>query len=58
MSIRCMDGHITPEEWERIEAFAQKPSYLRRPEHLLPEEATEGDESVTEQWQATNRDVS
>ncbi|MDQ2073937.1 hypothetical protein ACODNH_10835 [Haloarcula sp. NS06] len=41
-----MDGHITPEEWERIEAFAQKPSYLRRPEHLLPEEATESDESV------------
>ncbi|EMA09414.1 hypothetical protein SAMN05443574_10795 [Haloarcula vallismortis] len=39
-----MDGHITPGEWERIEAFAQRPSYLRRPEHLLPEAAAEGKE--------------
>lgn len=36
-----MGRHITPDEWERIEAFAQKPNYLRRPEHLLPEDSEE-----------------
>jgi len=41
-----MDGHITPEEWARIEAFGRKPSYLRRPEQPLPEGATVGEESV------------
>lgn len=38
-----MENHITPDEWERIEAFAQKPNYLRRPEHLLPEDAEESE---------------
>ncbi|WP_424001874.1 hypothetical protein ACOZ4I_00290 [Haloarcula salina] len=36
-----MGRHLTSDEWDRIEAFAQKPSYLRRPEHLLPEDATD-----------------
>lgn len=43
-----MDGHITPQEWERIEAFAQKPNYLRRPEHLLPEESEPVSETATD----------
>jgi hypothetical protein len=41
-----MGSHITPEELARIEAFGRNPSYLRRLEQPLPEEATAGEESV------------
>lgn len=33
-----MARHITDRELERMEKFAKTPTYLRKPEQLLPEE--------------------
>jgi len=32
-----MSGHLTADEWRRINEFADTPKHRRRPEQLLPE---------------------
>lgn len=34
-----MPEHLSDEELERIERFAEKPAYKREPEQLLPDSA-------------------
>lgn len=34
----CMAKHITPEEIQRMKAFANTPVYKREPEQLMPDQ--------------------
>lgn len=38
-----MQGHLTDEEWDRIDAFANANAYERAPEMLLPEVDADAD---------------
>ncbi len=38
-----MDSNLTPDEWDRIRAFARAADCRQRPEILLPEETIKSD---------------
>lgn len=41
-----MSGHLTADEWRRINQFADTPKHRRRPEQLLPEGSLREEEST------------
>jgi len=41
-----MSGHLTADEWRRINEFADTPKHRRRPEQLLPERGLPDEESA------------
>jgi len=41
-----MSGHLTADEWRRINEFAATPKHRRRPEQLLPEGSLPDGEST------------